>query len=231
MSAKVSYYTIMVFMGVLLDCVSDITDETIRSGSLHTYFETLLCHSDQLLFLWGCLPSYDKHARGIGIISIENCGEVDIHDVPLLQNLVWLWYSVAHTFIDTCTHRFRETLISEACWYGIVVLAYCHADIVYLLCRHARVNSGLHSVEDSGIDNSRASYAFYLFWRFYEVAAWYALVPVLPIEYFLVHLCERLPRFYIPFVFCLAHILISCLFPLVIVLWVVSTPPQQLFGL
>ena len=67
-----------------------------------------------------------------------------------------------------------------------------HTDIVNLLCRDSWSDGGSHSIENSCVHFPRTSDSLYLLCCFYQFSTWHTLASVLPIEYFLVHVCKLL---------------------------------------
>ena len=187
MSAQVAYNAVVVFLHMLLYGVSYVAHETVWLGSLGSNLKAFLSHPYELFFLWCCL-SYDEHSRSIGIVTVENCGEVNIHDVALLQYVFLLWNAVAHYLVDACANAHWESLITQAGRCRTMVLAVFPAYFVDLESCHTLVYVFCYLVEHTGVHYSAFAYALNLLRRLYQVTCWDEFPLVFPIHYFLVHL-------------------------------------------
>ena len=108
-TAQIAYHAIVILLGMFLDSLADVIDKTPRLGSLHSYLQTLLRDTHQLFLLRRCLTD-DEHTRGVGIVTIEDSGEVDIDDVPLLQNVFCLGNTMTDHLVDTRTDTHGKRL-------------------------------------------------------------------------------------------------------------------------
>ena len=68
-AAEVSHYAEAVFVGMLLNGITDVANEAERLGGLHAYVEAFLGHIHQFLLAGRSLAD-DIHTGSIGIIAI-----------------------------------------------------------------------------------------------------------------------------------------------------------------
>ena len=198
MTAQIAYHTIAVLLlGMLLNGVPNVANERVRLCCLHTNFETFLGNTHQFLFLWRCF-SDDEHTACIGIIAINDARHVYVYDVALLQNVLFLGYSVAHHLIDAGADAFRKALVVEACGRGIVLLAERHTYIVNLLRVHSHVYSVGNSVQAACVYNTCTADSFNLFGCFYKVSSRHELAFLLEFHDFLIHFGGFLSRQTVP---------------------------------
>ena len=87
MTTQVAHHTVVVLLGMLLDGTANLVDTMPGLGGFHTNLQALLGDAHQLFLLRSCLTYY-KHTRGIGIVAVENRGEVHIDDIALLQDMM-----------------------------------------------------------------------------------------------------------------------------------------------
>ena len=194
------------FLRMLLDSMTDITYKRVGLGCLHAYLQTLLGHSHQPLFL-GCGLAYDKHARGIGIIPVHDGGHIHVDDIALLQHIGLFGNAVAHHLVNRGAHTLGIAFITQTGGCGIVLLAVCHTDIVYLLRGHPHMYLAGHLVETTRIDQSTLTDSLYLFGSLDERPRGHLLAFSLPIHYLLVQLCRLLSGQTVPASFLMKHLL------------------------
>ena len=210
MTSKVTYDTIMVFLTVLLNGMTDVAHKGIGLGSLHAYLQTLLGHPHQLFLLRRSLAD-DEHTTGISIVTVEDGGKVDVDDITLLKHILLLGNAMTHHLVDARAYRHGErrsilvTAIVETGGNGMVVFTVLATDLVDLKGVHTRMDRLCHCVENTGIDNTGTTYALNLFGGLDQVTRRHLLALVLPIHDGLVHLRGFLARETVP-----APLLILC---------------------
>ena len=204
MTTEVAHDAIVILVGVLLYGVTDVAHEAVRLSCLHTNLQTFLSHTHQLLLL-GCCLADDEHARSVGIVAVEDSSEVDIHDVALLQNILFLRNAVAHHLVDTCADTLREALVVETSRHSAMCCTVVVAYLVDLESVHASMNMLSHLVEHTGVHHTAAAYAFYLFRSLDKVARRHLLTLILPIHYSFVKFCRLLSRQAVPNSFLLEY--------------------------
>ena len=193
MPTQVAHHTIVISLAMLLDGIADVAHETPGLGSLHAYLEALLGHTHQLCLLGTGLAD-DEHARRVGIVAIQDGGEIYVDDVAFLENVGSLRYAVTHHFVDACADTLRETFIVQAGRDGIVLLAVFHADVVNLQSRHSCMNILCHFVEHAGVHHTSSTDALYLLGCLNQIARRNQFAPAFPVHYFFVEFRGSLSR-------------------------------------
>ena len=168
MTAIISYDRETVFVSVFSYHMGNVTDKTIRHGSLSTFVQTFLRHTYKFFFLW-CSLTYNKHTACIAVVTFINSRDINIDNIAVLKDNIIAWYTVAYLLIYTCTHAFGETLIVQRRRYGIMVCCKGIYPFVYICCRHTSLDVFRYIIQHSGIDFPTLSYTCNLGSPFYQL--------------------------------------------------------------
>ena len=191
MTAQVANYSVAVFLGMFLHCLSYIAYITERFGCFGAHLKTLFGDTHKLFFFWSGLTD-DKHTAGISIIAVYDGGHVHVDDISFLQYIFWFRYAVANHFVDAGTHTLGIALIVEAGGNGIMVFAILHTDVVYLLSVHSFVYLGCHCVQTTSVDDTALTNTFNLFGRLNELTCRHEFSSFFQIHHLQVQLCGLL---------------------------------------
>ena len=190
-SAEVAHHSVTVFVGVLLDGVADVANKTIRLAGCDAHFEALLGYAHKA-FLGGSSLADDVHTRSVGVIAVEDCGDVHIDDVALFEHHVVARNAVANLLVDGDAATLRKALKTKRCGRCAVRNSVFVYEFVDFVGGHTGVDVFSHEVEERGIDDAAPAHTFYLPRREYQTAPRHEFALVLPIENLLVHLRKRL---------------------------------------
>ena len=185
---------------MLLYGMTYVTHEAVWLGGLHAYLQALLGHAHQLLLLGSGL-AHDEHAGGIGIIAVENGGEVYIDYIALAQHILFLGNAVAHHLVDAGAHTHGEALVVQTSGNGMMLIAVLATYLVYLQGRHADMYLPCNLIEHASVHHTCLAYSFNLFWCLNQITCWDQLALVFPIHNFFIHLCWLLSRQTVPTAF------------------------------
>ena len=191
--------------------MADVAYETVRLSSLHANLQTLLGYTHQLFLLRRGLAD-DEHTAGIGIIAVENRGEVDVDDIALLKYIFLLGDTVTDDLVDRGADGHGErrgiivATIVQAGGDGVMLLAVLATYLVDLQRVHPCVDLSCHLVEYTRIDDTRPTDTLNLLRSLDEFAGRHFLALVLPIHDGLVHLRGLLARQTVPSSFLLKSI-------------------------
>ena len=89
MTAKIANHTITILLAMLLDSMTDITNERVWLGNLHTDFQTFLGYANQLLLFRSSLAANDEHAAGVSVIAIYDGCHIHIDDITLFEHILF----------------------------------------------------------------------------------------------------------------------------------------------
>jgi len=168
MTREVAHHTVAMLVGIGFDGAADVVHITPGAGGLDADFQALLGHTDEPLLGRSGLTD-DKHARGVGIVAVEDGREVHIYNITLTQDIPGLGNAMTHHLVDACTHTHGETLIAQTCGHRTMIGAILTADLVNLQCRHAGMDFSLDGVKDASVDNTGAADALDLLWGLDQV--------------------------------------------------------------
>jgi len=205
-TGQVADNAVAVLLTVLLDSVAYVADEAEGLGGLHAYLQALLGHTHQL-FLLGCGLTDDEHAGGVGVVAVEDGGEVDVDDITLLKDVLLLGHAVTDHLVDAGADAHGErrgvfvAAVVEAGGNGVMLLAVATANLVNLQCGHAGTDVFGHLVEDAGVDDAGATDTLNLFGCLDEVTGGHKLALVLPIHDLFIEFCRLLSRETVPSAF------------------------------
>src|SRR5699024_9325823 len=98
--------------------------------------------------------SHLEHAGSVREISVKNGGHVDIDDISLFQDDLFVRDTVADLIVDGGAHAFREALVVQG--GGDAAVFYCKAvdDLIDLGCTHADADMLCDFVQDSCVKRS-----------------------------------------------------------------------------
>ena len=211
MTSQVTHNTIAVFLAMLLNGMADISHESVGLGGLHAYLQALFCHSHQLFLLWRGLAD-DEHTTGVGIIAVEDGGEVHVDNIALFEHILLFGYTVTNHLVDRSADRHRErwcilvAAIVQAGGNGMMVLTVLTAYPIDLQRIHALMDGSGHSVEHTRVHDTRPADAFYLLRCLDQLTRRHFLTPVLPVHNGLIHLRRLLPTQTMPPSFLLENV-------------------------
>ena len=132
MSAQVSHHTITMAVSQSCYSISYVTYEHVGVGTnLLALLQAVPCHIHQALTL-GCGVSDDKHAAGIGIVSVQNGGAVHVYDVSFRQDVIFGRYSMTNDIVDAGTATVGESLVMKWCGDASMLSGEIVYQLVYL---------------------------------------------------------------------------------------------------
>ena len=169
-SAQFADDRIAVLFGVALNRMAYVADEAERPGGLHADAEAFARHFDQSPPL-GRDVADQKHARGVGIVSVENRRYVDIDDVAVAENLPLARDAVADHVVHGRADAFGEVFVVQRSRDRSVRGRVVVDGPVDLGGRHARADHRGHAVENARVDRSAAADALDLLGRLDELPA------------------------------------------------------------
>ena len=103
-----------VFVGDVLDGAADVIPvSTLFAGSADAFFHAELGGIDEFA---GNVRNfaYAEHGGGIAVVAGEDCRDVDVHDVAILEDGVRVRDAVADNFVETDASVARITVVAHA---------------------------------------------------------------------------------------------------------------------
>lgn len=152
---------------MLLDDVANITESDSRLDYFDSLIETFLGDPNQAFGMIGGVTDAE-HLAGVTMEAIlDNC-YVDIDDIARLENLVVAGDAVANHVIDRGADGFRETVIVERSWYGVLdINNVAVADAIQFASTDAWNDMGTDHFEDFRCQAASDSHFIDLFRRLY----------------------------------------------------------------
>ncbi len=118
MTAILAHDAAMVSLGVGLDRMADVAETNAGADHLDADLHAIVSHLHQASRRRLDL-AHGEHAAGIAVVAVLDHGDVDIHDIAVLQFLVG-GNAVADLVVDRGADGFRETVVVEWRWNGLL---------------------------------------------------------------------------------------------------------------
>ena len=197
MTAEVAHNTVVVFLRMFLNGMTDIAYKAIRFGGLGTNLQTLLGHTHQLFLFRGSLTN-DEHPGGISIVSVQTGGAIHVDDIPLFEYIISLGNTMAHHLVDTRADTLGESLVVQRSRRGAMRNGIVMYDFIDFQRTHSRMNLRSHLVQNARIHHTGLSYSLNLLSRLDQIPCRNQLSFSFPVHHLLVKLSQRLTRNHMP---------------------------------
>ena len=148
MAAKISNDAIAVLFRVALDRVGDIPKAIARLCLFKSQHQAFMGDVDQLRGFERHIAN-KIHAARVAMPAIENWGDVDVDDVPVLQRLV-AGDAVADDMVDRGAATLGKATIAEGGRHSSGLERHPAYDVVELASRHTGNHLGCQRVEYGG---------------------------------------------------------------------------------
>ena len=169
MAAKFAHHAKAVFLHAFLDGGCHVAQGSPRLDGGKAALHALARDLDELLALLAHLANAE-HAARVGIVAVEDCGAVYIHDVALMQHVLFAGDAMAHDVVDRGADAFGVALVVEVGGDAAVLCGVLVDPLVDLFGGHAGVDVLAHVVEGTDVDGCRALDALDILGRFVEAS-------------------------------------------------------------
>ena len=174
MSTDFSDYRISVFYCMFMNCTSHISDRSPWFHLGNTNLNTFFCDLDKFFFLRTHFTDAE-HSGRVRIITIIYCRYINIDNISLFQNLLFIRDSMAYHFIYRSTHALWKSFVIKWCRYSAHLGCFLVYQIIYILSCHSCMNILCNIIKHSNINLAAFSHSCKLFFILNNISWWYLM--------------------------------------------------------
>ena len=137
-TAVIANDRVAVIFGIRLNGAADVRETSLRhSGGADAFFHAFLGHLDEILSLFADVADAE-HGGAVAVVAIEDCRDVDVHDVAVFQDRVLARNTMADNFVDADASITRIAVVAEVRRDAAVLVCEVGDEFVDFKCVHAR---------------------------------------------------------------------------------------------
>ena len=169
MAAELAHHRKALRVSIFVHRGAHIAQQPPRLHRSKACLQRLLGFLHQAALLVGHLADAE-HARGVGIVAIQDGGAVDVDDITVFQHIVGRRDAVADHFVDGRADAFRIALVIKVCRDASMLDGVIINPFVDLLGANACADPLGHEVQYADVDGSAFLDALDLLRRFQQAA-------------------------------------------------------------